>query len=129
MVAMPRKPLIRSQIYPYHVTSRANNREWFFLPQAICWEVFGEKLSIVSERYRAKVLAFVLMSNHFHLLIQTPDGNLDAIMNYLIREVSRTIGARSRRINRIFGGRYKWSLIQDECYIAHVYKYVYRNPV
>jgi REP element-mobilizing transposase RayT len=93
------------------------------------WDVFEEKLAIVSERYAAQVGAFVLMSNHCHLLLMTPQSNISEIMHYLIREVSRTIAKKSARINRIFGGRYKWCLIKQTPHLQHVYKYIYRNPV
>ena len=50
-------------------------------------------------------------------------------MNYFMREFSRTVGSKTGRINHVFGGRYKGCLIQDALYLAHVYKYVLRNPV
>ncbi len=126
---MPRRALIRTAEFPYHITARSNNREWFYLPTDKCWQVFDQKLAIVSDRYEARVITFLLMSNHFHLLMKTPRANIDAIMNYLMREVSRTIGTKTGRINHIFGGRYKWCVIRSEPYLAHAYKYVCRNPV
>jgi len=93
------------------------------------WEIFSEQLEIVSERYEAMVIAFVLMSNHFHLLVRTPLANLDQIMNYLMRETSRHVGKRAGRINHVFGGRYKSTLIGDERYLYHAYRYVYQNPL
>ncbi len=126
---MPRKSLIRTAEFPYHVVSRSNNKEWFYIPRQECWNVFTQQLSKVSKDYHARVISFVLMSNHFHMLLYTPEENLDAIMNYLLREVSRTIGRKSGRINHIFGAPYRWCLIDNEVYLAHAYKYVYRNPV
>jgi len=93
-----------------------------------CWEIFSYYLNIVSQKYLAKIIAFVLMSNHFHLMLHTPKENIDEIMNYLLREVSKTIGRRSNRINHIFGARYARTVIQTEIYFYHAYKYLYRNP-
>jgi len=126
---MPRRPLIRTHEFPYHVTARSNNREWFSLPLATCWEIFENQLAKITKEYQAKILSFVLMSNHFHLLLWTPQANIDAMMNYFLREVSRTMGKKTGRINHIFGGRYKWCLIERNSYLAHAYRYVYRNPV
>lgn len=88
-----------------------------------------EQLEEVSVSYAARVVAFVLMSNHFHLLIETPLQNLNEIMNYFMRETSRAIAKQAFRINHVYGGRYKSSLITHKTYFAHAYKYVYRNPV
>lgn len=126
---MAREPTCRSADLPYHLSGRANNKEWFYLPLRKVWEIFAEKLSLVSEKYGAEPIAFVLMDNHYHLLLRTPNANLDRIMNYFVREISRSIGRESGRINHVFGGRYHWSLIDNAVYFAHAYKYVYRNPV
>ncbi|MCB0403664.1 MAG: transposase [Bdellovibrionales bacterium] len=126
---MPRKPIIRSDNLPYHVSGRSNNKEWFYLEMPEVWDIFSEKLLLVSMEYGAQVIAFVLMHNHYHLLLTTPRANLDRIMNYLMREVSRSIGKKSGRINHVFGGRYYWSLIDNALYFSHAYRYVYRNPV
>ncbi|MFM8314677.1 MAG: transposase [Deltaproteobacteria bacterium] len=88
-----------------------------------------DKLEEVSIYYGARVLSFVLMSNHFHMMIETPLKNLNQIMNYFMREVSRAIGKEASRINHVFGGRYKSSVITESVYFAHAYKYIYRNPV
>src|SRR6185436_4461905 len=81
------------------------------------------------QRYEAKIIALVLMSNHLHMLLLTPKSNLDEIMCYFLREVSRTIGRKSSRTNHIFGGPYKWCLIKQESHLVNAYKYVYRNPI
>jgi putative transposase len=126
---MVRKLLHRSSYYPYHVTARSNNREWFYVPIEVAWNIFCDQLCIVSFAYGAKIHAFVLMSNHYHLLLSTPDANIDQIMNYFAREVSRAINQYSIRINHVFGGRYKACLIKNGNYYSHALRYIYRNPV
>jgi hypothetical protein len=69
------------------------------------------------------------MSNHFHLIISTPDKNLDKAMNYFMRETSKIISFESGRINQVFGGPYYRSIIKDDRHYRCVYKYVYLNPV
>lgn len=126
---MPRKPLIRTDQYPYHVYGRSNNKETFYLPLKEVWAITCQLFDKVSVDYDAQVHAFVLMPNHYHLLISTPLCNLDSIMNYWARELSKKINASAHRINRVFGGRYKWCSIQNDVYYANVYKYIYRNPM
>lgn len=126
---MPRKQLIRSLEHPYHITARCINRDWFRVPIAEVWKVFEDYLFFVSHTYGLRIHSFVLMTNHFHMIASTPNGNLDEAMNYLMREVSRHITQKSGRINQTFGGPYHWTLVDNFHYFMHAYKYVYRNPV
>lgn len=127
--AMPRKKFYRTNEYPYHVTARTTNKDWFDVPMEFVWSVFADYLHFIWRAYDVRIHAFVLMNNHFHMLISTPEGNLDVAMNYLLREVSKRIGERSGRINQIFGGPYHWTVIKNSIYYQHAYKYIYRNPV
>jgi putative transposase len=126
-MAREKLPYLRNGIY--HVRARSNNKEWFYVPIHQLWDIFLKKFNIIGQEYHAHVIAFVLMSNHYHLLIETPEANLGAIMNYLQREVSRSVGRISGRINHVFGGTYKGTLIDDEMYLFNVYRYLYQNPV
>jgi putative transposase len=126
---MPRPLLIRTDEFPYHITGRTNNKEWFPIPMDVCWDIFLKNLKEVSKKYSLKIVSFILMSNHFHMIANTPLSNIDSIMNYLLREISKNIGFESKRINHIFGNKYKWSLIQNDIYFYHAYKYLNRNPV
>jgi putative transposase len=126
---MARAPIIRTSEFPYHVMSRTNNKEWFQIPMEECWEIFINELIHISIRFGVKIGSFVLMSNHFHMIFWTPNENLDEIMQVFLWNVSCKINKRANRTNHVFGSRYKWCLIQDERYLAHVYKYVYINPI
>ncbi|MCB0403962.1 MAG: transposase [Bdellovibrionales bacterium] len=126
---MPRTSLIRSRHLPYHVVARSNNRQWFLLHKTDLWKIFTRLLETVADTYGARVHAFVLMSNHIHLVLSTPDGNIDSVMQYLLRETTKTINRFSGTINHLFGGPYKWSLISDGFQFGCVIKYVFRNPV
>jgi putative transposase len=126
---MAKKKLRVSKKFPYHLYARSNNRDWFYLPSKQIWKICLEELSNVSLLYGFKVHAFVLMSNHFHLIASTPEGNLGEVMNYFMREVSRAVNRKAGRINHVFGGPYKPSLIENPHYYFNVYKYVYQNPI
>lgn len=88
-----------------------------------------DQLQILHHDFGCRIHGFVLMSNHYHLLIETPRGNIGESMKYFQREVARSGNKSAQRINHFFGGRYKWSLIHNETYYWNAVKYVYRNPV
>lgn len=126
---MPRKPLIRTDCLPYHVTARANNREEFALPLARVWKIIGKECLFLSLIYEVEFQAVVLMPNHIHILLTVPKHDLGIVMNEFMKSVSRSINLRSGRTGHVFGASYHWSLINNSRYYGHALKYVYRNPV
>lgn len=126
---MPRHAFIKSYHLPYHVSARCLNKEWFRIPLDEVWDIFSNHLFFIHHAFGVRIHAFVLMDNHFHLIISTPFGNLDKAMNYFLRETSRLISKKSGRINQVYGGPYFWSLLKSPHYYLTVYKYLYRNPV
>ncbi len=126
---MPRKKFLASNDLPYHVTARCLNKEWFALPLELLWELFSDYLFFTHHAFQVRIHSFVLMPNHIHMIVRTPEMNLDKAMNYFMRETSRAIGRQSGRINQVYGGPYYWSLMRSPNYFLHAYKYVYRNPI
>lgn len=126
---MPRKPIERSNSNYYHVTARSNNREYFFLPVLNVWDIMTRKLGDLQRQFGIKVAAFVLMNNHFHLLILTPNEDIDRVMYFFMKDVTLEIQKYTGRINKIFGGRYKGSMIHNYGHLVNVYKYILRNPI
>ena len=126
---MPRAKLIESTINPYHLSMRCNNREWFKLPMEEVWDIMQRYLHFVSHAFNARIHAFVLMANHYHLIARFPDGGLANTMQYFNRETSRSIANATGRINHVYGGRYWRSEILGYHHFMNVYKYVLRNPV
>ncbi len=126
---MARRRLIRSTSLPYHLYGRSNNREWFYLPPQEVWNVFVGQLNWVIEKWGLQVHAFVLMSNHYHILASAPAIGIDAVMCRLLKGVSDEINSRADRINHVFGGPYKWTLIDNWFQYHHVFRYIYQNPV
>lgn len=126
---MGRKKFINHTEFPYHVTARCINRDWFSLDLHVVWEVMSRHLYFVSFAFNLRVHSFVLMSNHFHLIVRTPDANLSEAMRYFMRETSRELTYLSGRINQTYGSRFHRSLLDNPLYYLHAYKYLYRNPV
>jgi putative transposase len=128
-VHMARKHIELSDFFPYHVCARTNNRDWFEIPLEVVFKIFTQVLNKTSQNYELHIHAFVLMANHFHMVVTTPKANLSEAMRYLMTETSRAVARTSHRINRIYGARYRWTIIKSPAHYAHAVKYVYRNPV
>lgn len=126
---MPRKPIVRSNQHYYHIVARSNNQEYFYLPSKEIWQVMTGKLHELQKKFDLEIGAFVLMNNHFHLLILSPEEDIDRVMYFFMKEVTLSIQKRTKRINKIFGGRYKGCIIEHQNYLMNVFKYIYRNPV
>lgn len=126
---MPRKPIERSNVNYFHITARSNNKEFFYLPVLNVWDIMTRKLGELQRQHSIKIAAFIVMSNHFHLLILTPAEDIDKIMYFFMKETTLEIQKCTGRINKIFGGRYKGSMIHSYGHLVNVYKYILRNPI
>lgn len=127
---MPKKKIIYTHEHPYHVVARSNNKDWFYLPTEICWRVFAEALQETQNKYDLGIYEFVLMNNHYHMICLCSEKHpLGEAMNHLQKTVSKTINKKAGRINHVFGGPYKASLIKEPIHFAQVFKYVARNPI
>jgi putative transposase len=93
------------------------------------WSIISKQLYEITEKYGCSIHAFVLMPNHFHLMMSSRNEDLGVVMQRLMLSITKKMNFYSGRSGRIFGGRYHGSLIQDENYLDHALKYIYRNPV
>ncbi len=126
---MPRKNLIRTNLYYYHITTRSNHKDWFALPLEDLWEISKKSFLKAQKNNPADVSQFVLMGNHYHLLIKTPFKDIDRFMFWFNRTFSNYLREASGKENRMFGSSYKWSLVTDERYLFNVRRYIYQNPI
>lgn len=126
---MPRAKLIRTNLHPYHITNRYNNKATSPVPMKLAWKIYSKYLYAIYCIYNVRTHAFVLMHNHYHLLASTPDENLDQAMRYFHTSISKSINFASKQINHQFGGRYHWCLIENSTYLNNVLRYIYLNPV
>lgn len=113
----------------FHITTRCINKDWFSQPLEEVWEIMSNYLFFAHHAYQVKIHAFVLMINHYHLLISDLDNDLSGAMMYFNRETSRSISKSSDRINQTYGNRFFRSLIETERHYLCVYKYIYQNPI
>jgi len=126
---MGRSRLIRSNQFPYHVTARTNNRVRFPVELKFVWEIATEELYLLNILYGIEIHAFVLMPNHFHLLITIPNEDLGIIMMNFLSMFTKKINRLSGQTGHLFGSSYYRTLITSTRYFGHAFKYVYRNPV
>ena len=112
----------------YHVTSRGNERKLVFKDDTDR-NIFLDTLHKVTQRYNWLCRAYCLMNNHYHLVIETSDGNLSKGMRQLNGVYTQTFNKRHKRVGHIFQGRYKAILIQKESHLLEVCRYVVLNPV
>ncbi len=126
---MPRKPIVRSNEHYYHLVGRSNNKEFFDLPLEQVWQILSGQLGKLQKQFDLKIAAFVLMNNHFHLLMLTPHEDIDWVMFYFMKDTTKLINKKSGRINRVYGSRYRGCLIDNQHYLLSAYKYIYQNPI
>lgn len=112
----------------YHVTSRGNSGQRIFKDDRDR-EGFLATLRRVTERYRWRCHAYCLMPNHYHLVIETPEGNLAQGMRQLNGVYTQTFNRRQGQMGHVFQGRYKAILVQKESHLLEVCRYVVLNPV
>lgn len=125
---MGRRPRVEYSGAIYHVIQRGNNREYIF-------EKDEDKLFLLSELERRQRLSgfilygYVLMGNHYHMVLQIGETPLSKIMHLLNSNYGRYYNRSRKRTGHIFDGRYKAIPIQNEQYLLAVLRYVHRNPV
>ena len=112
----------------YHVTCRGNDRQDIFRDNTDRAE-FLEILAGSQTIYNVKMYAAVLMGNHFHLLLETPLGNLNEFMRRFNITYTGYFNRRYRRVGHLYQGRYKSILVEKESYLSELSRYIHLNPV
>ncbi|MFQ6673753.1 MAG: transposase, partial [Fidelibacterota bacterium] len=112
----------------YHVMNRGNAGENIF-PGRDDKEKFLEYLAKAAEQYGIVVHTYCLMSNHYHLLMETPEANLSSAIQWLNVSYAVSYNRKHRRKGHLFGGRFKALLVDAEEYLTHLSRYIHLNPV
>jgi REP element-mobilizing transposase RayT len=112
----------------YHVTSRGNEQKDVFKSQKDR-EKFLEYLASATQRYGALIHAYCLMSNHYHLLLETPAGNLSQIMQHINSAYTTYFNIKRKRAGHLFQGRFKAILVEADEYATELSRYIHLNPV
>jgi len=112
----------------YHVTSRGNERRKIFFGKAD-YEKFKSYLKKAREKYGCLIHCYVLMSNHYHLVTETPKGNMSKVMHYINGSYTNYLNRRRGRSGHLFQGRYKAIVVDRDSYLLVVSRYLHLNPV
>jgi len=112
----------------YHVTARGNERKKIFLSRRD-HQKFLEYLAEARDKYRFILHAYVTMGNHYHLLIETPEGNLSRIMHYINSSYTTYTNVKRKRSGHLFQGRYKAIIVDKDSYLLELSRYLHLNPV
>jgi len=111
-----------------HVTSRGNERKAIFYSDGDRL-IFSDVLAEVCRRFNWIVHAYCQMDNHYHLLVETPDGNLSKGMRHLNGVYTQRFNRKQNRIGHVFQGRYKAILVDKDSYLLELARYIVLNPV
>lgn len=112
----------------YHITSRGNERRAIFRSKGD-YERFLGYFESATERYGARIHCFCLMPNHYHLLLETPRGNLHRILHHLNTSYTNYFNKKTRRVGHLFQGRYRAILVEKDAYALELSRYIHLNPV
>lgn len=93
------------------------------------YETFLIVLQESAEIYGLKVAAYCLMSNHYHMLVQTPTGNLSRVMRHINGIYTQRYNRLHKMDGQLFRGRYKSILVEEDGYLLELLRYIHRNPV
>ena len=107
----------------YHVTSRGNERKSIYRDE-VDFYLFLDVLSEVCDRFNWVIHSWCLMSNHYHLVVETPEANLCAGMRQLNGVYTMRFNRRYRRAGHLFQGRYKAILVDKSAYLLELSRYV-----
>ena len=112
----------------YHVVSRGNEcRDIFFDDDDR--QSFLDTLGEMAQRFEIELMAYVLMNNHYHLLLSTRRANLSRAMQWFGVTYTNRFNARNSRSGHLFQGRFKSMLVQNDAFLLRLSLYIHRNPL
>lgn len=112
----------------YHITARGNEKRTIFRSEQDLTR-FLSLLQRVHERYGILVHAYVLMTNHYHLILETPKANLISTLHDLNTAYTNYFNRRYNRTGHLFQGRYRSLLVEKDTYLLELSRYIHLNPL
>ena len=125
---MPRKKRIWYPGAIYHIMNRGNRRAVIFRDRAD-YIHFLEIIKDISKEYEFIIHSICLMTNHFHILIETVDTNTGIIMKKILGPYAGDYNRRYGLTGHVFEGRYTYGIVETERYFLEVSRYIHLNPV
>jgi len=112
----------------YHVMNRGRRKEPIFTEKKDYF-IFLNTVKETCEVWHLRVAAYCLMPNHYHLLVQTPRGNISRCMRHIDGVYTQRFNRRHGCDGPLFRGRYKSLLIEEDTYLLQLVRYIHRNPL
>jgi REP element-mobilizing transposase RayT len=112
----------------YHVLSRGNERRGIFVDDDDR-RMFLDTLGEMAERFESDIAAYVLMGNHYHLLLRTRRANLSKSMQWFGVTYTNRFNSLNSHSGHLFQGRFKSMIVQNDAYLLRLSYYIHRNPV
>ena len=125
---MPRPLRIEYPGAWYHVMNRGRRKELIFFEDDD-YMIFLKTLKETHRKFNIAIHAYVLMPNHYHLLVNTPKGNLSRAIRHLNGVYTQRLNKKMKMDGSLFRGRYKAIVIEKEGYLLEVMRYIHRNPI
>ena len=126
---MPRRKRLQVAGLPTHIIQRGNNRQACFFADDD-FQFFLDHLAQLGKRFRCALRAYVLMTNHLHLLLTSElDAGPSLLMKFLGQRYVQYVNRTYRRSGSLWEGRFRSSLVQTEHYLLGCYRYIELNPV
>jgi REP element-mobilizing transposase RayT len=112
----------------YHILSRGNEQGDIFY-DTTDRKRFLDTIGELSERFAVHIYAYVLMNNHYHLLLKTRRANLSKAMQWFGTTYTRRFNNRHNRSGHLFQGRFKSIIVENDAYLMQLSCYIHRNPL
>jgi len=112
----------------YHITARGNEKRPIFRIERDFLRFIG-CFERIYERYGVVIHAYVLMTNHYHLLLETPRANLSTALHDLNTAYTNYFNRRHDRVGHLFQGRYRSIVVEKDSYLLELSRYIHLNPV
>lgn len=126
---MPSPPRINETGFVHHVIARGNNKQNLFKDPSDFLK-FSHFLSEAITRYPLAIYNYALMTNHFHLLVETKqEGSLSKVLEETTREYAKYFNKKYDHIGHVFQGRFKSIVIEEEKYFFLCSRYIDLNPI
>ncbi|MCM8783323.1 MAG: transposase [Candidatus Omnitrophica bacterium] len=126
---MPRAPRVYFPGAVFHIIQRGNNQQEIFLDDKDYWHYLKLLLEAKKE-FGVLVYGYVLMPNHIHLILETPNENpISEIMKFIGGSYAIYFNKKYNRVGHLFQGRFKSILVEKESYLLELSRYLHLNPV
>lgn len=112
----------------YHITSRGNERTKIFFSPAD-YAKFLAYIKEAGDKFGTVLHAYVFMTNHYHLILETPQGNLSRAMHHINGSYTTYVNNKRKRSGHLFQGRYKAIIVDKDSYLLELSRYIHLNPV